>query len=251
MGAKVIMAVLSGATGILNSKYQEVKKKTKQEVKMKDRAAVISKIKKLLAMSYEPRAMSQRGFTLIELAIVLVIIGIILGAVLKGQDLVENARHKKLATEVKLWESLTWTYYDRKGRFPGDSNRDGTIGEDPKTDFTAANFINTPTSNVLTLGSSSYYLFLGNAGTKKNIIAVCTSIDCGTVFPTEDLAAGESIDTSIDGDPSGTAGKLRAVSAVTSASSATWLVVAPTSPTNEVDWTSATKAALYYFDRKP
>lgn len=42
------------------------------------------------------RITDSKGFTLIELAIVLVIVGIIIGAVLKGQGLVENGLHQLL-----------------------------------------------------------------------------------------------------------------------------------------------------------
>ncbi len=47
---------------------------------------------------------SKKGFTLIELAIVLVVIGIIIGAVLKGRDLIRNARMKKAFLQFKKWE---------------------------------------------------------------------------------------------------------------------------------------------------
>jgi len=63
----------------------------------------------------------QTGFTLIELAIVLVIIGLILGAILKGQDLMINARGKKFANWVKGWQTLQLTHLDRKGRYAGRS----------------------------------------------------------------------------------------------------------------------------------
>ena len=39
----------------------------------------------------------QSGFTLIELAIVLVIIGLLLGGVLKGQELINSAKVKNMA----------------------------------------------------------------------------------------------------------------------------------------------------------
>ncbi|MCL4558301.1 MAG: prepilin-type N-terminal cleavage/methylation domain-containing protein, partial [Deltaproteobacteria bacterium] len=55
---------------------------------------------------------NERGFTLIELSIVLVIIGIIIGAVLKGQDLIQNARNKKFINDVKKWEIALWAYED-------------------------------------------------------------------------------------------------------------------------------------------
>ena len=70
-----------------------------------------------------------RGFTLVELAIVLVIIGLILGAVLKGQDLIMNARAKQFVSRVKAWEIAQWTFYDCRGRFAGDQGTSGVIGD--------------------------------------------------------------------------------------------------------------------------
>jgi prepilin-type N-terminal cleavage/methylation domain-containing protein len=61
-----------------------------------------------------------RGFTLVELAIVLVIIGIILGAVLKGQELVFNAKVKRLVSQTKEMMASLYTYYDKYGYNPGD-----------------------------------------------------------------------------------------------------------------------------------
>ena len=63
---------------------------------------------------------SQKGFTLVELAIVLVIIGIILGAVLKGQQLIFNAKVKRLQNQVKEMQAALYTYYDKYGYYPGD-----------------------------------------------------------------------------------------------------------------------------------
>ncbi|HVS27365.1 MAG TPA: prepilin-type N-terminal cleavage/methylation domain-containing protein, partial [Burkholderiales bacterium] len=41
----------------------------------------------------------QSGFTLIEIAIVLVIIGLLLGGVLKGQELITSARVRNLISQ--------------------------------------------------------------------------------------------------------------------------------------------------------
>ena len=48
----------------------------------------------------------QAGFTLVEIAIVLVIIGLLLGGVLKGQELVNNAKVKNLANDFRAVSSF-------------------------------------------------------------------------------------------------------------------------------------------------
>lgn len=63
---------------------------------------------------------TQTGFTLIELAIVLVIIGLLLGGVLKGQELINSARVKSLASEIKNIQVYVYGYQDRFRAIPGD-----------------------------------------------------------------------------------------------------------------------------------
>jgi prepilin-type N-terminal cleavage/methylation domain-containing protein len=58
---------------------------------------------------------NQKGFTLIEIAIVLVIIGLLLGGVLKGQELIKSAKVKAAAGDVSAFSVALYAYQDRYG----------------------------------------------------------------------------------------------------------------------------------------
>ena len=66
------------------------------------------------------RPRGQAGFTLIEIAIVLVIIGLLLGGVLKGQELINNARVKSYANDFRNIPVYIYGYQDRFRALPGD-----------------------------------------------------------------------------------------------------------------------------------
>lgn len=63
---------------------------------------------------------NQSGFTLIEIAIVLVIIGLLLAGVLKGQELINSAKVKNLATDFKNVPVFIYRYQDKFKALPGD-----------------------------------------------------------------------------------------------------------------------------------
>lgn len=64
----------------------------------------------------------QMGFTLVEIAIVLVIIGLLLGGVLKGQELINSAKVKNFATDFRNTPLFIYGYQDKYKRLPGDDN---------------------------------------------------------------------------------------------------------------------------------
>jgi prepilin-type N-terminal cleavage/methylation domain-containing protein len=63
---------------------------------------------------------NQSGFTLIEIAIVLVIIGLLLGGVLKGQELINSAKVKNLASDFRNIPLYIYSYQDKYHALPGD-----------------------------------------------------------------------------------------------------------------------------------
>ena len=117
-------------------------------------------------MLHHPRRFAQSGFTLVEMAIVLVIIGLLLGGVLKGQELIENARVKDVANMMNGITAAYNSYIDRYGRLPGD---DGPL---------------TGTGNIRARGGS--WGVVTDAGDYDGVV----EINMGDTFST---ASGENI----------------------------------------------------------
>ncbi|MBX9964801.1 MAG: prepilin-type N-terminal cleavage/methylation domain-containing protein [Burkholderiales bacterium] len=68
----------------------------------------------------------QTGFTLIEIAIVLVIIGLLLGGILKGQELITSARVRSLISQQDGIKASFYGFQDRFRALPGDYSQAGT-----------------------------------------------------------------------------------------------------------------------------
>ena len=62
----------------------------------------------------------QKGFTLVEIAIVLVIIGLLLGGILKGQEMITQAKIKNVIADMSGVSAAMYGYQDRYRALPGD-----------------------------------------------------------------------------------------------------------------------------------
>ena len=62
----------------------------------------------------------QAGFTLVEIAIVLVIIGLLLGGILKGQEMITQAKIKNIVNDLNGMSAAIYSYQDRYRALPGD-----------------------------------------------------------------------------------------------------------------------------------
>lgn len=69
----------------------------------------------------------QQGFTLVELAIALMVIGLLIGGVLKGQELIENARMTAFIRQIKAYDAATMIFRNTYGALPGDIKRPNRI----------------------------------------------------------------------------------------------------------------------------
>lgn len=102
----------------------------------------------------------QGGFTLIEIAIVLVIVGLLIGGVLQGQQLIENSRVRASVNNINGIATAMYSYRDRYGRWPGD---DGP-------------------SAAITARGGSWTVLTANGGNNDGVIAAGTSAN--TFAPT-------------------------------------------------------------------
>lgn len=82
----------------------------------------------------------QSGFTLIEIAIVLVIIGLLLGGILKGQELITQGRIRNVSNDFQSMTAAINLYQDRYRALPGDD-----VGAAARWSITAP----TPTTGTL------------------------------------------------------------------------------------------------------
>lgn len=71
-------------------------------------------------LSAETRT-SERGFTLIELSIVLVIIGLLIGGILQGQEMINNTRLKTTVAQIDAITAAVQTFEDKYRDLPGDA----------------------------------------------------------------------------------------------------------------------------------
>lgn len=76
----------------------------------------------------EKQNLRRRGFTLVELAIVIVIIGLIVGGVLVGQDMINAAEIRSTIAQIQSYDTAKNTFKDKYGQLPGDGTTLGDFG---------------------------------------------------------------------------------------------------------------------------
>src|SRR3954465_12578895 len=74
---------------------------------------------------------AQAGFTLVELAIVMIIIGLLIAGVLKGQQLITNAQIAATVAQVKAFDAATTSFHDMYASVPGDMSSAASLARLP------------------------------------------------------------------------------------------------------------------------
>jgi prepilin-type N-terminal cleavage/methylation domain-containing protein len=133
-----------------------------------------------------------RGFSLMELTVVLAVIGLILGAVAIGKDVQRNAAYQRLSSEfVQGWLTAYDTYWNVTGRAPGDSSTtptgavNGTVAtgagngtplcDNPTTPGDPASLLNVMLAAGVRLppgrkeGSNNRYAYLDSNGNPQEV----------------------------------------------------------------------------------
>lgn len=119
----------------------------------------------------------QRGFSLLELSVVLVVIGLLIGAVAVGRDLQRSAANQRLSTDfIQGWQLAYEAFFNGVGRPPGDNalaptgrvNASGVAlcGADMINAFLAAG-IRVPTGR--TQGQQDRYVYLDSNGNPQEV----------------------------------------------------------------------------------
>lgn len=168
---------------------------------------------------------NQKGFTLVEIAIVLVIIGLLLGGVLKGQELIASSKIKAEIQNIKNLQAAIYSFQDKYRALPGDyDDAAASIGGADTVDGNGNGTIDGNERGQLFLHLIEAGFISGSSdgtasasGYQKSGLGGSIIVDDGNPFNGElnacifglTLDEANEMDRRVDGSPDGTKGDVK------------------------------------------
>jgi prepilin-type N-terminal cleavage/methylation domain-containing protein len=176
---------------------------------------------------------AQAGFTLVELAIVMIIIGLLIAGVLKGQALIANAQVTATVAQLKAVDAATTTFKDTYNALPGNITTPGTKLPNCAASALCATagtgngtLSNTPGTTPLGKEGERFFVHLNAASLITGIVpGAAGSLQIGQNFPATKISNNVLL---AGGTTAGAAADFAAQVTANPASSGTYLIIAST-----------------------